>query len=51
MLEDIIKIIEKETSKEYILEFVNDGKYKINIPTILESSEYGLIVIHDNNRW
>ena len=35
-------------SKEYVLEFVKDGRYKINIPNILESSEYELIVIHDN---
>ena len=44
----VVKIIEKETSKEYVLEFVKDGKYQINIPNILESSEYELIVIHDN---
>lgn len=44
----VVKIIEKETTKEYVLEFIKDGKYQINIPNILESSEYELIVIHDN---
>ena len=47
----IVKIIEKENNKEYILDFIKNGQYKTSIPNISETSEYELIVLHEYNEF
>ena len=46
-----VKIVELSTNKEYFLNFVSDGLYKIDIPKIDEQSEFRLLVEHQNNKF
>lgn len=46
-----VRILELKTNKEYILNFIEDGVYEIDIPYINEQSGYQLIVEHKKNKF
>ena len=46
-----VKIIEKQTGNEYILNHIDEGFYSINSFDIVPESEYELVINHGNNRF